>query len=92
VISLVDSGRSLILSYPSLDDCGLFGSCVFDGLRIVLIVGFPKVEVVSGLCDIDDVDIIIVLDLLRQTTCCPRIQLAVRENDVGDCQEIVLNI
>jgi hypothetical protein len=72
----------LILSDPSLDNGGLLGSGVFDRLRIVLVVGFPQVEVVSGLCDIDDVDISIVLDLLGQTTRGPWVQLTVREDDV----------
>jgi hypothetical protein len=82
VISLIDSGRSLIVSDPSLDDGGLLGSGVFDRLRIVLVVGFPEVEVVSGLCDIDDVDISVVLDLLGQTAGGPWIKLTIREDDV----------
>lgn len=77
---------------PSSDDSSFLGSRVLDRLWIVLVVGFPQVQVMRRLCDIDNVDIPVVLDLLGQAAGGPRIELSIRKNDVGDSQEIALDI
>ena len=81
-----------MLSDPTPDDLGFFGAGILDRLRVVGVVGLPQVEMMRRLLDVDDVDEAVAADLLSQAAGCPGIQLAIREDDVRDGQEVALNI